>query len=83
MASNQEWGGRALFSGETFDSGSEYGGVGGLIQPPPHDPRDEAKEQLMLIYNSHPGGQTPDGRVTSPDPDDVIPETQLMRGYLD
>lgn len=36
---------------------SEYGGVFGLIQPPPHIP--ESKEILMQIYNTDPGQNEP------------------------
>jgi hypothetical protein len=34
--------------------GSEYGGVGGLIQPSPHEVADCASEQLLLIYRTDP-----------------------------
>lgn len=38
--------------------GSEYGGVGGLIQPRPHEVENSPSEQLMLIYNTDPGVET-------------------------
>ncbi|MGE3487430.1 MAG: hypothetical protein AB7L09_22140 [Nitrospira sp.] len=31
---------------------TEYGGVEGMIQPPPHDVNDDPHEQMMLIYNT-------------------------------
>jgi hypothetical protein len=34
--------------------GSEYGGVPGLIQPPPHDIKDSAYEQASLAVRSEP-----------------------------
>jgi hypothetical protein len=37
--------------------GSEYGGVEGLIAPPPHDVKDYAREQLMLLMNTDPGDE--------------------------
>lgn len=33
---------------------SEFGGVPGLIQPPPHDPKDDAAEQAYLLRQSNP-----------------------------
>lgn len=44
--------------------GSEFGGVPGLVQPPPHVPT--ASERLSLIYRSgDPSGSTPadDGEI--------------------
>lgn len=37
--------------------GSEYGGVEGLIAPPPHDVKDYAHEQLMLLMNTDPADE--------------------------
>jgi hypothetical protein len=37
---------------------SEYGGVGGLIQPPPHEVSTAPREQLMMMYNTDSGDQT-------------------------
>lgn len=34
------------------DTGSEFGGVAGLIQPPPHNP--SASERLSMIYAIDP-----------------------------
>jgi hypothetical protein len=39
-------------STENPDLGSEYGGVGGIIQPPPHNPT--ASERLTMIYAIDP-----------------------------
>lgn len=33
---------------------SEYGGVPGRIQPPPHDVANSPHEQLSLIYSTDP-----------------------------
>lgn len=34
-------------------NGSEYGGMAGPIQPPPHEP-SSAAEQAMLVYATDP-----------------------------
>lgn len=43
-----------LISGENPEStlAGEFSGVGGLIQPPPHDPTDDASEQLLIQYRT-------------------------------
>jgi hypothetical protein len=41
-----------LVSTDDPELGSEYGGVGGLIQPPPHTP--SASERLSMIYTIDP-----------------------------
>lgn len=41
-----------LVSTEDPETGSEFGGVGGLIQPPPHVP--SASERLSMIYAIDP-----------------------------
>lgn len=43
---------RDLVSTEDYREGSEFGGVGGLIQPPPHNPT--ASERLHMIYAIDP-----------------------------
>lgn len=43
---------RNLVSGENYRDGSEFGGVGGLIQPGPHVPT--ASERLSMIYALDP-----------------------------
>lgn len=43
---------RSLVSEESYRDGSEFGGVGGLIQPTPHVPT--ASERLMSIYAIDP-----------------------------
>jgi hypothetical protein len=30
----------------------EFSGVGGLVQPPPHDPNSSASEQLMILHRT-------------------------------
>lgn len=75
--------GRQLYSGEMAQPGgkkaSEYGGVGGLIQPAPHDPADVAYEQLWLIRNMDPAarGEEPDAVELPPG----LPEPPMMRKY--
>jgi hypothetical protein len=51
---------RDLVSDEDYRVGSEFGGVGGLIQPPPHVPT--ASERLSMIYAIDPmdDGSRPD-----------------------
>lgn len=51
---------RSLVSEEDIYTGSEFGGVGGLIQPPPHNPN--ASERLHMIYAIDPqdDGTRPD-----------------------
>jgi hypothetical protein len=38
--------------------GSEYGGYPGLVQPEPHDVRDEAHEQMMAVYMTDSADET-------------------------
>lgn len=77
MASDHgDWGGRPIISERDWRSGSEYGGVEGLIQPRDsgHDPANNAHEQLMLIYNTDPADE-----LSGTD----LPPTPKMRGYGD
>lgn len=55
---------RDLVSTEDYRDGSEFGGVGGLIQPVPHVPT--ASEKLMQVYAIDP---TDDGTRS----DSVLP----------
>jgi hypothetical protein len=59
---------RSLVSTEDPDTGSEFGGVGGIIQPPPHSP--SASERLSMIYAIDPldDGTRPDS-VLAPELD--------------
>jgi hypothetical protein len=43
---------RNLVSEEDYRNGSEFGGVGGLIQPAPHNPT--ASERLQMVYAIDP-----------------------------
>lgn len=43
-----------LTSDTDYTTGSEFGGVDGLIQPPPHDVVNSPSEQLMQIYQTDP-----------------------------
>jgi len=57
---------RNLVSTESYRDGSEFGGVGGLIQPPPHVPT--ASERLAMIYAIDPlDDGTRGDSVTPPD----------------
>jgi hypothetical protein len=49
-----------------YAKGTEFGGVGGLVQPPPHVPTArERRMQIMFIDPSDPG--TEEGSVRAPD----------------
>lgn len=41
-----------MISQEDPDTGTEYGGVSGLVQPPPHEPT--ASERLMMLKAIYP-----------------------------
>ena len=57
---------RDLVSPEDYRTGSEFGGVVGLIQPPPHVPT--ASERLRMIYAIDPTDPgTEDGSVVPPE----------------
>lgn len=43
---------RDLVSTEDYRDGTEFGGVGGIIQPPPHVPT--AAERLHMVYAIDP-----------------------------
>lgn len=60
--------------------GSEYGGVPGRIQPPPHDPADSASETLGLMYQTNPDGLVDGPRTQIPDDSDpLVPQTRRLR----
>ena len=67
---------RSLVSTDDTAKGSEYGGVGGVVQPPPHNPT--ASERLSMIYAIDP---LDDGTR----PDSVLPPELVgdfsSRGY--
>lgn len=55
-----------LVSPEDYRTGSEFGGVVGVIQPPPHVPT--AGERLMMIHHIDPTDTgTEDGSVAAPE----------------
>lgn len=67
---------KSLVSTEDTSLGSEFGGVGGLIQPPPHNPT--GSERLSMIYAIDP---TDDGTsATSVLPPDLEGDFS-SRGY--
>lgn len=53
-----------LVSEEDYRDGSEFGGVGGLIQPPPHVPT--ASERLLMVYAIDPTDDGTRGDSVSP-----------------
>lgn len=59
---------RSLVSTEDYRDGSEFSGVGGLIQPAPHVPM--ASERLSMIYAIDPtDGGAEEGSVLPPELD--------------
>ena len=49
-----------------YRTGTEFGGVGGLVQPPPHRPSaQERRMQIMMIDPSDPGTEA--GSVAAPE----------------
>lgn len=59
---------RDLVSQEDYRDGSEFGGVGGLIQPKPHNPT--ASERLHMIYAidpQDPGDGSRPGSIAAPE----------------
>jgi hypothetical protein len=57
---------RNLVSTESYTRGTEFGGVAGLIQPPPHVPT--AHERLMMVYAIDPTDPgTEDGSIVAPE----------------
>lgn len=57
---------RDLVSDDDYRTGTEFGGVAGLIQPPPHVPT--ASERLHMVYAIDPADDgTQTGSVTPPE----------------
>lgn len=59
---------RNLVSEEDYRTGTEFGGVDGLIQPPPHLP--DASERLSMIYAidpQDPGDGSRENSIMAPD----------------
>lgn len=61
--------GREFYSGDSAQprgkKAGEYAGVGGLIQPAPHDVANSAHEQLWLIRNMDPGARAEEPDATT------------------
>lgn len=79
MADHGDWGGNDnIFSKKDWRSGSEYGGVEGLVPPldSGHTNYLTAGEQLMLIYDTKPVVMEL-GLAKQPT-DDFIPETDRI-----
>jgi hypothetical protein len=55
---------------------TEYGGVEGMIQPPPHDVNESPRDALRLVYNTDPGANVPV-------PIEGMDDLPLLRGYLE
>lgn len=69
-----------LISNSDPKTGTEYGGVDRIIQPPPHDVKDKPAEGLMQMYQTNPAaGAIPyaDGSVTAED--QPIPDSKKLR----
>lgn len=60
-------------------TGSEYGGVDGLIQPAPHDPANSPNETLMLMYGTNPAAGFPEGQNL--ETQDLPPATSKMADW--
>ena len=43
-----------LISDTPISKGTEYGGVDGIIQPPPHNPADHPADMLKMAYQTNP-----------------------------
>lgn len=55
-----------IVADDPYEIGSEFGGVMGIIQPPPHVPT--AGERLMMIHHIDPTDTgTEDGSVAAPE----------------
>lgn len=62
------------------NKGSEYGGVPGRVQPPPHDVADWPSEILGRVYATNKDGVVSDRTSYVPDPDDpFVPDTGQIR----
>ena len=59
--------------------GSEYGGVDGLIQPPPHDVADHPTEILMTMYGTNPAAGFPNG--ANGETQDLPPATKKVADW--
>lgn len=51
---------RELVSEEDIYTGSEFGGVGGLIQPPPHVPTASERRSMIMAIDPEDDGTRPD-----------------------
>lgn len=69
-----------LTSDTDYRKGTEYGGVDGQIQPPPHSPANHPREQLAQIYQINPAAGAIKYRDGSVDiQDQPVPETKKIR----
>lgn len=58
---------QSIVSTEDYRAGTEFGGVAGLIQPPPHVPTAaERRSMIMFIDPTDPGDESP-GSITPPE----------------
>lgn len=60
-------------------AGSEYGGVDGLIQPPPHDVANVPSETLMVMYGTNAAAGFPNGR--NGETQDLPPATKKVADW--
>jgi hypothetical protein len=68
-----------LTSDVDIQKGTEYGGVDGMIQPPPHSVANVPREGLLQAYQTNPsvGVAYRDGSIESDD--QPIPETKKIK----
>jgi hypothetical protein len=76
-----EWGGRPIISTDDWRKGSEYGGVGGIIAPRDsgHTNHLSAREELMMIYNTHPVQYDQLTGIPNFVEEDIVPETKKIQ----
>jgi hypothetical protein len=68
-----------LTSDADITTGTEYGGVDGMIQPPPHVPGNHSEDMLRQVYQTNPSAgaiQYKDG--TTDVEDQPIPATKKI-----
>ena len=65
-----------LVTDTDFRTGTEFGGLDNIIQPPPHDPATSPVDTLRQIYQTNPAGNWPAGRNLDNQP---VPQTEQVR----
>lgn len=57
--------------------GSEFGGMPGIIQPPPHEPADVPYEVRSMMVRTNPAAGFPEG--LNPETREAPPETKRIQ----